>query len=559
MSNLKFIGDFPDRAPSSHPSYQSYRHVNPVLKAMSKTLSQEELDTVVNGYRRSDFSTNALITDYLKGDVPKHKIIKDEHYTKAIKVVTDLFKPARRYRPVSYPDLRYYPWPLPVSAEAPYSSSEYWRKFVRIKYKLGYIENERVSFHNLYNEIFKRNREKIHRIKDGIYTDRNGDDLMYWNQAHARSHLVRSDDPDKIRMVFGVPKLLLFAECMFLWPLVNDLMNRNGPMLWGFETLKGGWYAIYKWMSTTYPRDGTFLALDWSQFDKRAQFDVIDDIHKIIESYIDFENGYIPTYYYPETITNPERLKNLWRWMCNSIKYTPDILPDGRMFQRQHAGIASGFFQTQLLDSMYNALTLLTTLSRLGIDIEEIKLKVQGDDSLISIPNFISPGSHQDFLDIFASTAKLYFGSVLNTKKSKISLHLEGLPVLGFTNHFGVPFKDKLELLANLMYPERKSDENRLMARAVGIAYANCGYHDQIYRICKDIFYYLKEKGFSPNAAGLPHLIQTMQEWEDLIKVEDEIPFPSYFDTISRLNQVPKRSKRQRERTWPTTHFILPY
>lgn len=90
---------------------------------------------------------------------------------------------------------------------------------------------------------------------------------------------------------------------MFLWPLINDLMNRNGPMLWGFETFKGGWYAIYKWLSTTSPRDGTYLALDWKQFDKRAQFEVIDDIHQIIEDYIDFEDGYIPTYDYPDTWT----------------------------------------------------------------------------------------------------------------------------------------------------------------------------------------------------------------------------------------------------------------
>ena len=165
-----------------------------------------------------------------------------------------------RYRTVSYPDLRYYPWTLPTSAEAPYTSSDYWKKYVNIKFKLGEAADNRLTFHNLYNEIFRHNREKTNRIEDGIYLDRTGQDLKYWNQAQARSHLVKKDDPDKIRMVFGDPKLLLMVKCMFLWPLINDIINRNGPMLWGYETLRGGWYSIYNWMTTTETRSGTFLA-----------------------------------------------------------------------------------------------------------------------------------------------------------------------------------------------------------------------------------------------------------------------------------------------------------
>lgn len=85
-----------------------------------------------------------------------------------------------------------------------------------------------------------RNREEVHRIKDGIYEDRHGNDLRNWNHAHARSHLVKADEPQKIRMVFGIPKLLLMVEAMFLWPLIVDLLKRDSPMLWEFETLKGG-------------------------------------------------------------------------------------------------------------------------------------------------------------------------------------------------------------------------------------------------------------------------------------------------------------------------------
>lgn len=95
---------------------------------------------------------------------------------------------------------------------------------------------------------------------------------------------------------------------MFLWPLINDLVNKDGPMLWGYETLKGGWYKMYNYMSSS-PTPQTYLAFDWKQFDKRALFEVIDDLHDIIESYIDFEHGYISTHEYPESYTDPERLK----------------------------------------------------------------------------------------------------------------------------------------------------------------------------------------------------------------------------------------------------------
>lgn len=521
-------------------------------------LTDEDIKKVQQGYRRSDFSEEALISDYLRGEVPKHNIIRDEHYIRALDKVKELFSPKDVYRPVSFPDLRYYPWTLPTSAEAPYSASTYWKNYVKVKFQAGEIENDRLTFHNLYNEILRHNREKVHRIKDGIYVDRYNQDLTYWNQAHARSHLVKADDPDKIRMVFGVPKLLLMVECMFLWPLINDLLNRDSPMLWGYETLKGGWYSMYNWMATKSPRSGTYLALDWKQFDKRTQFEMIDDVHNIIKSFIDFENGYMPTHDYPDTSTNPVRLHRLYDWMCNAIKHTPDVLPSGDTYQRQHAGIASGFFQTQLLDSMCNTIMLLTTLSKLGFNIDKIKIKVQGDDSIISLTEMIHPASHQSFLDVFALTAQDYFGAVLNTKKSKMDNTLNGLPLLGFTNISGLPTRNMYELLANLLYPERKSDENKLMARCVGIAYANCGYNAQVYKICENVYFYLKERGFSPNASGLPHLIQTMSDWWEILG-DGELVFPSYYMTICRLTEQPQRSKTQIEKMWPTTQFISRY
>jgi len=557
--NLLLIGNDPDKAPATHPSYLTYRHVNPILHAMSKVLTADEITRVRDGYRRSDFSEEALINDYLRGNVPHHKIVKDEHYTRALLKTTDLFRPIHTYRPVAFPDLRYYPWTLPTSAEAPYTNSEYWKAYVKEKFNRGEISDARITFHNLYNEIFRHNREKVHRIKDGTYVDRHGNDLMYWNQAHARSHLVEKDEPDKIRMVFGVPKLLLMVEAMFLWPLINDLLSRDSPMLWGFETLRGGWYAMYNWFSNRPDHITTYLALDWKQFDKRAQFELIDDMHDTIRSYIDFENGYIPTKDYPESSTNPDRLRRLFKWMTDAVKGTPDVLPNGDTYQRTYAGIASGYFETQLLDSMVNTQMLNTVLSSLGINIDKMSVKVQGDDSIIGLVERIPPEMHDSFLDMIAAKAEHYFGAILNTKKSKISNSLDGLPLLGFTNKNGIPTRPRDQLLANLLYPERKSDEPRLMARCVGIAYANCGHHSSVYKICEDTFRYLEEQGYSPNASGLPLLIQTMSNWQEVFTNDGDLRFPTFYDTFRRLTEIPKRSESQRQRMWPTNHFLSTY
>uniref|UniRef100_A0A8D8RQ39 RNA-directed RNA polymerase n=2 Tax=Cacopsylla melanoneura TaxID=428564 RepID=A0A8D8RQ39_9HEMI len=137
------------------------------------------------------------------------------------------------------------------------------------------------------------------------------------------------------------------AECMFLWPIINHLlMNTSGPMLWGSETLQGGWYSLYNWFSQGDSHYSTFLAFDWKQFDKRTQFELVDMAHTILRSYLTFTEGYVPTTDYPHTATNPQRLQRLWDWMCTAIKSTPDVLPNGDCYIRQHAGIASGYFQT---------------------------------------------------------------------------------------------------------------------------------------------------------------------------------------------------------------------
>jgi hypothetical protein len=87
-----------------------------------------------------------------------------------------------------------------------------------------------MNFHILYNYIFVKERQNVHRIKLGLKTDFQGNDIFAWNTAHARAHLVKDDEPGITRMVYGVPKRLIFIETMFLWPLMCDLLEHNNIM-----------------------------------------------------------------------------------------------------------------------------------------------------------------------------------------------------------------------------------------------------------------------------------------------------------------------------------------
>jgi len=242
-----------------------------------------------------------------------------------------MFRPHRRLRPIAFPDLRYYPWTLNTSAEAPYRESKYWQEYIRQKQREGEIDDDGMTFHNLYNEIFHENRIHVHSIKYGMEPFwKDGEPVPYhWTYLHSRSHLVSSNKPDKIRAVFGVPKLLLMVENMFIWNLQKEYLihkNGKGPLLWGFETIRGGWRKLIGKLSQNGEMT-RLLSADWSGFDHKALHEVIDDVHQIWRSWFDFDQGYEPSESdeadWTQTQSEEWKIQNLWDWMTHSVKHSP--------------------------------------------------------------------------------------------------------------------------------------------------------------------------------------------------------------------------------------------
>jgi hypothetical protein len=357
-------------------------------------------EQTINGYKRSVGSSNASEEDFLRTDQPYHDLPRDYHYHRALRVTEKLFRPHRRLRPVAFPDLRFYPWSLLISAEAPFTREPKWAQLLRQRQAEGEEIDGKLTFHNLYNEIFELNRRLIHAIKDrdGQFWTKDGKPIPYeYNSLHTRAHLVKAEDEDKLRAVFGVPKLLLMAENMFIWQLQKEYLNDKvkSPMLWGFETFKGGWNRLRS--KILRHRPNTVISTDWSGFDRFALHEVIDDVHNMWRNWFDFDKGYEPTDVlfkketparldYQKTTTSEERIQNLWDWMTYSTKHTPIRAESGNMYQWQYNGIASGFQQTQLLDSFVNCIMILTCLSSQDINIESenFVIMVQGDDFIAS-------------------------------------------------------------------------------------------------------------------------------------------------------------------------------
>jgi len=590
MQNLQQVDYKPDFAPKvanfddSPETIETYNKV--VDHALRKHLTPEEFEHVVNGYRRSQWSEEAFLYGLKKMDQPEHTVPKDAHYEKALKRTYEVFKPDELIRPVHFADLRHYPWPLSSNVGAPFNTSPKWRSYVTKKfeaYQNGTLQefldknhprdlfyeahgstlypemvDNRMSKRNLYNEMFYINRWKIHTIKDGHTTDKHGYDLRYWNTAFARQHIVTAEDPDKVRLVFGAPSVLLMAELMFMWPLQAMIMAKGNrsPMLWPFVIMLGGWYRILAYAGRYFPRIGTVLTLDWSGFDRDARHTVIRDIHqRILRPMFTFTSGYHPTTEYPDTSTDtdPTRLENLWKWMTDTILSVPLLLPDGRMFQFTHSGIFSGYFQTQILDSLYNCVMIYTILSSLGFDIDKIDLKVQGDDSLIFLLHPFIMLSYW-IIQMIKNKANYYFRATLSDRKSEVREHLDHAEVLKYRNKGGMPYRPEMDLLAMLRHPERSRALGALLSRSVGIAYANCGAHPRVYLICEDIHHFLLKLDVKPIVStGKTYAEFVQQQFPGLIDIDFQ-KFPTYFETVSHLTD--EYAPQPTDKYWPSSHFI---
>lgn len=551
---LERLSKFRPHVPSIDP-HATRKHCDTVEHAIRRYCYPEQIDKIMHGYTRHEVTEELILTDFFSGNVQQHDPPRDQHYLRGLEYTRDLFKPPQPVRPVHILDVQHhYPLKNKPNAEAPFSTEKY---FVD-KLPTG----SKTSTGNMKPIIFDYTRRWHHEIKNGEEPPHR---YFYQMLLHIKTALTTSASPAKARSIFGVPKPWIIAQIMFFWPLFAHYKSHKGssPLLWGYETFNGGWMRLNYELMHNYLRT-SILMIDWKRFDKYAQFSVLHDIFQIQRSFLDFSRGYVPTHEYPNTDTTWDetkeaRIQRLWQWTLDAFYETPVLLPNGEVYKRLHAGIPSGLYTTQFLDSMYNCVMLITILSAMEIPLaKDMIIKLMGDDSLIRLLVCVPPNQHDDFLASMQVTASQYFRSIISVEKSKLTNRPNGAEVLSYVNHNGLPHRDPTALLAQLYHTKaRKPTPGKTMASAVGIAYASCGFDKQVYYVCKDIFAYYHAQGIDPDPTGL-----SLALGEDPFGLDpNSIPlthFPSFHEIQANLTALDYVSDSV-ERFWPQDHFSEPY
>jgi len=551
--------------PPSKPFALKHHHAA-VRYALVKHLYPNEVQAITNSFKRDDVTPELIENDFFNGDIPEHPILRDHHYYNALNDVEELFRPERTMRPVHFYDVYHmYPFKRSTNAEPPFTTDP---KFMDIRNSATPARNtlaprhpERLSTGDLldYDEFKDYFVNWIHNIKDGTEPDHR---YFYHMSLHIKTAITKFDDPAKIRSIFGVPKLWIFTHVMFFWTLFNYYKTHRGssPLLWGYETLNGGWMLLNHELFRSHMR-ASFLMIDWKRFDKYANFSVCKELLSRARNFLSFDNGYVPTHRYPDTSSTwtpqkAQRLQNLFQWSIDALLDTPVVLPDGWMYQRLHSGIPSGLYITQFLDSLYNALMIITILRSLSIPISsDLFIKVMGDDSLTRFFLVIPPNMHQAFWTAFQHAASLYFGAIVSLSKSKLTTSLNQCEVLGYANHNGLPHRDPISLLAQLYHTKaRKPTPETTMSQAIGIAYASAGHDRRVFAICKDLFDHYQSQGYTANRKGLSLVFPDL----GLFDIYD-IPldrFPSRHECYSNTLSFGFTNPKLQERFWPSSHFL---
>ncbi|ACL93278.1 RNA-dependent RNA polymerase [Carrot cryptic virus] len=568
-------------------------HKKTLEHSFSKYLCADEIHLITKEYRRSDIDLDSILDDFFSGDVEKFEIPFDEHVETGLRCMADAFRPPRLCRPAHILDVKHhYPYKWNVNAEPPFSTDEYFltqRKtfgeFIRM-HEYEHIDKADFfrrhpnheshdllqtivppKFGYLKSTIFSWTRRWHHVIKDG-FKDSSGlqtngylyNRFIFPMLLHTKTAIVKHNDPNKMRTIWGASKPWIIAETMLYWEYIAWIKLNPGttPMLWGYETFTGGWFRLNHQLYCGMIKH-SFLTLDWSRFDKRAYFPLLRRILYPVRSFLTFDEGYVPTHaapYHPQW--NHEkalRLERLWLWTLENLFEAPIILPDGRMYRRHFAGIPSGLFITQLLDSWYNYTMLATILSALGFDPKQCIIKVQGDDSIIRLTVLIPQETHERFMAHLTHLATYYFNAIVNVKKSEVANTLNGREVLSYRNHNGFPHRDEINMLAQFYHTKARDTTPEItMAQAIGFAYASCGNHNRVLWVLNDIYNYYKDQGYSPNRAGLT---LTFGDSPDLFVPEIPLDhFPTKKEIRRYLTASSYINEAQNARTWPRDLFI---
>lgn len=235
------------------------------------------------------------------------------------------------------------------------------------------------------------------------------------------------------------------------------------------------------------------------------------------------------------------------------------LTSDGFAYRRTYAGVPSGLFNTQYLDSFGNLFLIIDGFVEYGFtdeQIESILLFIMGDDnSGMTQLNIIQL---TEFIKWFEEYALRRYNMVLSTAKSTVTKSKRNIETLSYTCNFGNPTRPIPKLVAQLCYPERGLDRRYMSARAIGIAYAAAASNRTFHTFCRDI--YITYLPYADLSADID-LHKVKQMLPGYLKALDPSDIPFNFMDFPSFEQVADLYSRfagplSHAPKWNFAHFI---
>jgi len=362
----------------------------------------------------------------------------------------------------------------------------------------------------------------------------------------------------KVRPVYAVDDLFVIIESMLTFPLLIQARKPSCCIMYGLETIRGS----NCYLDNLALKFETFFTIDWSGYDQHLPR-IITDLYytDFLRRLIVISHGYAPTYEYPNYPDLTEhkmytRMDNLLHFLHLWYNNMTFLSVDGYAYWRLHAGVPSGLFNTQYLDSFANLYLLIDALIEYGTSDEDIRslvLFVLGDDnsgfthwSLSRLTLFVT------FLESYALRR---YNMTLSKSKSVITMLRSKIESLGYQCNFGMPKRPIDKLVAQLCYPEHKIKFHTMSTRAIGIAYASAAQDRKFYDFCYDVFcMFLPFHKFDPKAELDLSRMLSKGTLDELMFRTEHLKFPT-FNAIRKcfesyqgpLEYAPK---------WNFAHFI---
>nr|QLC36825.1 RNA-dependent RNA polymerase [Sarcosphaera coronaria partitivirus] len=483
--------------------------VDPILRTLITRKYLEYLP-FLDKYCRPAGTTDATFRDFNKPQTPSSPPTT-ERKTQVLELI-DHFLDCTPFLPLHFVDTMF--CKLPLVTGTGYHNRHSFKQRAHAKFSHPEEYHDRPTSKGYYiNATYENARTIVHRIKDSGYPFDFTDDInpdmsdkaflaliqklnaffnSYPTMLFTRNHISDRTGTLKVRPVYAVDDLFLIIELMLTFPATVQCRKPTCSVMHSLETLRGANHLLDS-LAKSY---SSFFTIDWSGYDQRLPRPITDIFFTdYLRSKIIISDGYQPTMEWTDYSdlnehTMYSRMDNLLHFLHLWYNNMTFLSADGYSYRRLFAGVPSGLYNTQHLDSFGNLFLIIDSMLEFGFSdsqIKEILLFVLGDDNS-AFTNWPFELLHE-YISFLESYALTRWNMVLSKTKSVITFLRSKIETLAYQCNFGMPKRPIGKLVAQLCYPEHGIKYRTMSARAIGLAYASCGQDSTFHELCRDVFH----------------------------------------------------------------------